>query len=180
MNRFQTTPGLVINRRSRLNCQLVTLLTPQLGKIEVLLKHGRRWSKLQLGNIVKAQIYHKDGFFWLSEVETNSSFLTSTKSLSQLNLLFYFLEITNRLVASNQHTDYLYQLAIQAINAIQTNDFKSFILTEMSLLKILGFGLPSSITASFNNSQFQDCQKQLHRCFESLIEQPLESPRLFR
>lgn len=186
MNYSQTSLGLVINRHTGLNqTQSVTILTPYLGKVRIFWKQGitsktHRNSKLQLGNIVKVQFHQKDKFSWLSEVETVSAFLNHPQNLSQLSLLFYLLEIINRLTADLQHTPNLYHTATKAIKSIQKNNFKSFIQAEILLLQQLGFGVPSQIDQLFHHSDFGNCQKQLSQHINSILEQPLESPKLFR
>ncbi len=186
MNRFQSTIGLVINRQLRGDKdQVITILTPQLGKIQTISKNilhpkSHRSSALQLGNLVKVQLYQKNNRYWLSEAISITSFLANHKNLSQLNLLFYFLELLNRFVKDNQHIDTLFDVSTSAVAAIGQNQFKKFIQQEIFLLQILGFGVPTQIHHTFQLQQLGPCQKQLHHYFESILEQPLESPKLFR
>ena len=108
MEKYQNTIGIVINKKTVKETDLlITLLTPKNGKIIALAKGAKnikssRLSCLQLGNTIKAQIYQKNDYLWLSESKTIISFLRQNKSLTQINLLFYFLEILNQLIAENQ------------------------------------------------------------------------------
>ena len=99
MEKYQNTIGIVINKKTVKETDLlITLLTPQYGKIIALAKGAKnikssRLSSLQLGNTIKVQLYKKNDYVWLSEAKTIIPFLQFDKSLTQINLLFYFLEI---------------------------------------------------------------------------------------
>ena len=186
MPRYSNTLGLVINKRTyHDNDLIITLLTPLMGII-VLHAFGAKNIKstrlgiLQLGNIIKAHIYDKNGHLWLSETQTVSSFLHHPKSLTQHNLLFYFLELINQLVAENQHTDNMYQVAANIVTAINDNNVKSYIFNEIELIKLLGFGVPPEITQNYQISNYKNCQKYLKNFLESIIEKKLESNKLFQ
>ena len=96
MDRYTSTIGLVINKKTSKEADLViTLLTPKMGKIVALAKGAKnikssRLGNLQLGNLIKVQLYQKNNFIWLSESQNIDSFLQTKKNLAQLNLLFYF------------------------------------------------------------------------------------------
>ena len=75
MERYQSTLGIVINKRtSKENDLLVTVLTPKSGKIVALAKGAKnikssRLGNLQLGNTIKIQLYQKNDFNWISETQ---------------------------------------------------------------------------------------------------------------
>jgi DNA repair protein RecO len=186
MAAYTTIEGIVIHKRPYRDADLwITLLTPNLGKISTLAKgvksiKSRRLSALQLGNIIKAHIYQKNDFSWISEATSLTPFLQTAKNLTQHNLLFYFLEITNYLIAENQHIENIYPTCRQIITAINQNDLVYFIRGEVDFLTHLGFGLPSEISQSLEAKDYKTTQTLLHRYFESLIEKHLESNKLFR
>ena len=99
MNRYQTVIGIVINKKTTKESDVfVSLLTTNNGKIVALAKGAKtikssRLGSLQLANTIKAQIYQKDNFNWLSETQTIDSFLTPSTSLTQINLIFYYIRI---------------------------------------------------------------------------------------
>lgn len=186
MPHFQNTPGIVIKTKTIKESDIfVTLLTPNLGKITVLAKGAKnikssRLGSLQLGNIIKAQLYQKNDFLWLSESITLSQFLHTKKNLTQLNLLFYFLELLNYFVADNQQINLIYPISEKVITAINHNNLADFIKYEIEFIRTLGFGLPSGIQKTFDDKDFIGCQKLIKIHLESIIEKPLQSSKLFK
>jgi DNA repair protein RecO (recombination protein O) len=186
MEHFQNTLGIVIKTKTVKESDiLVTLLTPQLGKITALAKGAKnikssRLGSLQLGNIIKANLYKKNDFLWLSESTTLSQFLHTKKNLTQLNLLFYILEILNLVIAENQQLPDVYETSEKIITAINHNHLAEFIKYEIKLINILGFGLPEEINKSFKQKNYINSQKLIKRHLESIIEKPLESNKLFK
>lgn len=186
MPNYSITTGLVINKRTyKDNDLIVTLLTPLVGKIVTRALGAKnikssRLASLQLGNIIKVHLYERNNQIWLSEAQTLTSFLHHKKTLTQHNLLFYFLELINQLVAENQHTPGIYEISAAIVNAINDNNFKLYIKNEIELIKLLGFGLPDEIVNFYQSGNYQSCQKYLKSFFESIIENKLESNKLFR
>lgn len=186
MEHFQNTLGIVIKTKTVKESDiLVTLLTPRLGKIIALAKGAKnikssRLGSLQLGNIILAHLYMKKDFLWLSESTTLSQFLHTKKNLTQLNLLFYFLELLNYFVAENQQLTNIYQISEQVITAINHNQLALFIKYEIEFIRQLGFGLPENIEDSFQQKDYIKAQNLIKRHLESIIEKPLESNKLFK
>jgi DNA repair protein RecO len=186
MDRYHSTLGIVINKKTVKETDLlVTLLTPKDGKLIALAKGAKnikssRQSSLQLGNIVKTNLYYKNEYVWLSEAKTLEPFLQSDKSLAQINLLFYFLEILNRLIADNQQIEGIYQISKNIIDAINNNHVGLYIKNEILFLETLGFGVPDDIVSYFNKKDYRTTQQLIKRFFESIIEKPLESNKLFK
>ena len=75
------TKAIVINIKNNREKDLtVTLLTPNLGKINVIASGAKsikstRSQSLQLGNIVKISLYQKNNYYWLTESNSTLSFL---------------------------------------------------------------------------------------------------------
>lgn len=186
MDRHISTIGIVINKKTSKEADLViTLLTPKIGKIVALAKGAKsikssRLGNLQLGNIIKVQLYQKNNFFWISETQNIDSFLQTDKNLAQLNLLFYFLEIVNQFVAENQQIEKIFDISKNIITAINKNYIHQYIQNEIYFLETLGFGVPQDIKDNFDNKEYKISQKLIKRFFESIIEKPLESNKLFR
>ena len=186
MDRHISTLGIVINKKTSKEADLViTLLTPKIGKIIALAKGAKsikssRLGNLQLGNIIKVQLYQKNNFFWISETQNVASFLQTDKNLAQLNLLFYFLEIVNQFVAENQQIEKMFDISQNIITAINKNYIHQYIQNEIYFLETLGFGVPVDIKENFNKKDYKTCQKLIKRFFESIIEKPLESNKLFK
>jgi len=186
MDKYKTTEAIVINRHnSKETDSLITLLTPRDGKIIALAKGAKnikssRLGSLQLGNIIKAHLYQKNDFLWISETQTINQFLQTNKSLTQLNLLFYFLEIINRFIAENQQLEGIYIISKNIIESINKNQVNRYIDNEIKLLDNLGFGIPPEILDSFQKKDYPTTQKLIKKFFESIIEKPLESNKLFK
>jgi len=186
MERYQSTLGIVINKRTSKEADLlITILTPKSGKIIALAKGAKnikssRLGNLQLGNTIKVQIYQKDSFNWISETKNIHPFLQTNKNLAQLNLLFYFLEIVNQLIAENQHIEGIFEVSQNIIESINKNLISKYIQNEIRFLELLGFGVPIEIKNNFIQKDYKTSQKLIKRFFESIIEKPLESNKLFK
>lgn len=186
MERYQSTLGIVINKKTSKEADLlITLLTPKLGKLVALAKGAKnikssRLGNLQLGNTIKVQLYQKDNFNWISETQNISPFLQTDKSLAQLNLLFYFLEIANQLIAENQAIENIFEVSQKIIEAINKNLINQYIFNEIKFLELLGFGVSNDIKETFSQKDYKGSQKLIKRYFEFIIEKPLESNKLFR
>ncbi|HAP38020.1 DNA repair protein RecO [Candidatus Shapirobacteria bacterium RIFOXYD1_FULL_38_32] len=186
MNRYQTVIGIVINKKTTKESDVfVSLLTTNNGKIVALAKGAKtikssRLGSLQLANTIKAQIYQKDNFNWLSETQTIDSFLTPSTSLTQINLIFYFLEIVNSLIAENQHIEGVFEISQNIIKSIYQNKVISFIKYEIKFIATLGFGVPKEITTAFSNKEYKKTQNLLRQYFENITEKKFESTKLFR
>lgn len=185
MPRYFNTLAIVINHRLYQETdQIVTLLTPDKGKLVVSAKGAKspkshRSGNLEIGNTIKTQLYEKNERYWLTDITVIKHSLNSPKSLMQLNLIFYFLEIVNHFIAENQHIDGAYQILTALINSVEQNNFSQLINSEINLLEILGFGVPENIINSQNKRNLQACQQEIKMFLESIIEQPLKSSRLF-
>lgn len=186
MDRYTSTVGIVINKKtSKESDLLITILTPKLGKIVALAKGAKnikssRLGNLQLGNTIKVQLYQKNDFTWISESQNLIPFMQTDKNLAQLNLLFYFLEIVNLFVAENQHIEKMFDISQNIITAINKNLISQYIQNEINFLEVLGFGVPHDIKENFANKDYKTSQKLIKRFFESIIEKPLESNKLFK
>lgn len=186
MDKYKNTEAIVIKRHNYKEQDiLVTLLTPYDGKIVALAKgvkniKSSRLGSLQLGNIIKVHLYQKNSFLWISETKTIDHFLQHHKNLTQLNLLFYFLEVLNSLIAENQHTPNIYSISKNIINSINKNQIYNYIKNEILFLETLGFGLPPEIVSTFNQKDYKKTQQLIKQFFESIIEKPLESNKLFK
>ncbi len=185
MPSYKTVSGIVINKKtSKESDLLITLLTPHDGKIVCLAKgaksiKSRRLGHLQLGNTIKASIFQKDNFNWLSESTTLNSFMQIQKNLVQLNLLFLFLEFINQLIPENQNTPGIYECCQKIISAIDKNHLKIYILNEINLIRLLGFGVPAEILTAYKKEDYKLTQNLLKNFYESIVEKPIVSNRLF-
>ncbi len=185
MPKYISTEAIVINKsRRREGDLLITLLTPKLGKINCLARgaqtlKSRRLGHLEIGTIIKTSLYNNNSFYWLSETESLSAFLHPSSFLSQINLLFYFLEIVNKLLPFEQTQEEIYPIVIKGVSSISQNKFSAFIKSEIIFLDKLGYGLPPEIISSFEKNDYKGTQALIKNYCESIIEKPLYSHKLF-
>jgi len=185
MPKFISTQAIVINKKHQKEGDLlITLLSPKLGKINCLAKgaaslKSRRLGHLEIGTIINASLYDKNSMYWLSESDSLYSFLHQSSSLSQINLLFYFVEIVNVLVPFEQRQSELYYLVVDVVKSISQNRFPSFIKQEILFLEKLGYGLPKEISQNYKNKDYKKTQSLIKKYCESIIEKPLHSTKLF-
>lgn len=178
------TTAIVINtKNNQENNLLVTLLTPNLGKIIVRASgaksiKSKRSPNLQLGNIIKVSLYQKNNHYWLTECQSSLSFLQIDHQLIQLNLLFYFLEILKNFAPENESLPELFKLSSQAINSLYQNSWPKFIKIQIEILNTLGFGAPTDLQQNYLNKNYQLAQQQLILYFESILQKPLFSHKL--
>jgi len=183
--RHQSTTGWILARSLSENDLRLTILSPNLGKIYSTAKGAQKITSsrlgiLQPGNEVKIQLYSKNDFYWVTESKTIYQFLCRPKTLTQINLLFYFLEITNALIPQANPDPVSYQLVSKLIKAIDTDNFHLLILSEIKLVEHLGFGPPPEIIRLLDQKDLRSCQQALNNYLQSIIERPLFSPNIFK
>jgi DNA repair protein RecO len=184
MSEFVVTKAIVINRLPRENNIDITLLTNKLGKIYVKANGAqkitsRRLGQIQLGNIINAHLYRRQNSFWLSEATVESAFLQNQISLSQSNLLFFILEVSNRLIPIEVNQPEIFLTINQAIDNIKNNSFAKLIKAEIKFLDLLGFGPPEDIIISFTEKNYRRCQQLITAYFESLTNHQFQSLKLW-
>lgn len=186
MERNTNTHAIVIKKQRRGEGDLLlTLFTPKLGKINCLAKgvqslKSRRLGHLEIGNIIKVSLYQKNNYWWLSESESQLSFLHHSQKLTQINLLFYFLEIANQLLPQNENQEEIYLILVKIIESISQDQFNLFIKYEILFLEALGYGIPPEIRENYGKQDYRNVQKLIKNYCESIIEKPLISNRLFQ
>jgi len=184
MAEFVVTKALVIKRTPKENDIAITLLTKKLGKIYVRANGAqkitsRRLGQIQLGNIITAHLYRHQNNFWLSESLVESAFLQNNIGLSQSNLLFFTLEISNYLIPSELNQPEIFLIVCQIIDNIKNNSFAKLINNEIKFLHLLGFGPPQEIISAFNQKKYRHCQQLITAYFESLTNHQFQSLKLF-
>lgn len=178
------TCAIVINLKNNREKDLtITLLTPNLGKINVIAPGAKsikstRSQSLQLGNILKISLYQKNNYYWLTESASTLSFLQKDHQLIQINLLFYFLEVIKNFAPENEISEELYNLSSLAIASLYNNQWPKFIKYQIDILNTLGFGAPLELKQNYHNKEYQLAQQQLIIYFESILEKPLASHKL--
>lgn len=188
MNKHFQTTGIVI-RKTELNesDRIITVLTPDIGKIDCIAKGARRISskfcgRLELFNEIKINCFQGRELATLNETELITCF-ADTQDLNKHRVLFYMAEISNRLIQQNQQIEGIYQLIRDTLENIGNSE-KTEILLHSYLIKLLtsigflpqwnrcsvcGDKLDISSTIRLNGNSNPACQK----CFcqsDRLIE----------
>lgn len=185
MPHFSSGLGLIINKKKLHEGDLqLTIFTQNLGKIICLAKgvrsiKSRRLGHLEIGNVVKFNLYQKDHFFWLSESESISPFLKNPKKLSQYNLLFFLYEVANSITPSEEVLPDIYLNLVNATQAIADDNYPDFIQEEIKFIQNLGFGHNPQINLYFKQKDYKNAQKAIKNYFESILEKPLKIDVLF-
>lgn len=180
----QNTQAIVVNtKNNKENNLFVSLLTPNLGKIHsyatgVKSIKSSRATSIQIGNIIKVSLNHKNNFYTIGECQTTLSFLQKDHQLIQLNLLFYFLEILKNFAPENEPSPELFKLSSLAITSLYNNQWPKFIKCQIEILNSLGFGAPADLQQNYLNKNYQLAQQQLIIYFESILQKPLYSHKL--
>lgn len=183
--RHVSTSGWIISRSTHESDLRLVILTLTLGKIFATAKGAQkitsqRLGMLQPGNEVKILLYTKNDYSWVSESKILFHFLHHQKSLTQINLLFYFLEVINALIPPHHSDRFTYELVSELIHAIESDNFYLLIGSEIKLIGQLGFGPPINIIDLYKNQNLSACQQMLNSYLQSLIERPLFTPQLFK
>jgi DNA repair protein RecO len=185
MNRYQKLQGIIIKKQALSESDLlITILSKHDGKIVCQAKgvkniKSRRLGNLELGNIVKAQIYTKQDFAHLTEIENLQKRILDSPNLTQISMLFYFFELLNQLLPQKDFNPKIYDLTLKTLRVIQKEDLSSFIQAEILLCQLLGFGPPPEIIRSYQSQNQKQTQQLLNAYFENLIQKPLQSLKLF-
>ncbi len=186
MNPYQKIQGVIIAKRNLKESDLlVTIFSKSLGKIICKARgvksiKSRRLGSLELGNIVKAQLYTKFDFYHLTEVENLERPILESPNLAQISMLFYYFELLNILLPEKEPQPAIYNITPQTIKAIKEKKLDHFIKSEILLCQYLGFGPPPEIITSFNQKKYRQTQQLLNSYFQNLIQKPLQSLKLFK
>jgi len=145
------TEGVVIRRINLGDAdQIVTMLTPDFGKIAVIAKGCRKLTSIFCGRL---ELYYRlrvTGYWgrdlgYLKEVEVLEDTTFSDLSLSRHHALATLAEVTHRLIQDEQCVEGVYPLLCQASRSLKTGDRlqSDMELFLQKLLSLLGFMPPA-------------------------------------
>lgn len=124
-----TTDGLVLRvRATGENDKLLTLLTPEEGRITVCVKGGR---SLKSGSLPATQLFaygnyeinDRNGFKWLHGASSRTQFIGLSKSVEKVALASYFSSIAEELSGENEPAEDILRLILNSLYALE-NDKK--------------------------------------------------------
>jgi DNA repair protein RecO (recombination protein O) len=127
--------------------RIITIFSYQQGKLNLLAKGARKITSSKLGSMELGSVitYEAvDGYSLPIITELNSKQKLLKGNLDEITLLFYLLELIEKMIPEQEPDEYLYQklkeLLSQDITKKHLQQFQIF------LLKHLGFGLPDNPT----------------------------------
>lgn len=124
-----TTDGLVLRvRATGENDKLLTLLTPEEGRITVTVKGGR---SLKSGSLPATQLFaygnyeinDRNGFKWLHGASSQTQFIGLSKSVEKVALASYFSSVAEELSGENEPAEDILRLILNSFYALE-NDKK--------------------------------------------------------
>ena len=154
--------------------RLVTVFTPDYGKLTLLAKGIRRLTSRKKGHLelftqVKLQVAVGKNLDLITEAETINSFSKLRQNLNRVRIAYLFSELVNELTAENQEHREVYDLLLANLNQLDQSVAPKDLIEnfEKNLLQILGFGLP------INHDR-----QSLEAHIISITEKPLNSKKL--
>ena len=175
MNRLFKTEGIVIRKTNFGETdQILTLVTPDLGKISLLAKGSRRLPSQFCGRVgLLYQIaftgYQGKGLGYLREAEIVRAEPFEKRSGKIHAALFYIAELTGKLLPEGQMTEGVYELLGQTLlqMQIETRPVEIAERYAMELLCRLGFLPPSPV-------------KNLAFALNEILSKPLRSEAMLK
>ncbi|MFH0820618.1 MAG: DNA repair protein RecO [Candidatus Peregrinibacteria bacterium] len=145
------TEGVVIRRMDLGEAdQIVTLLTPELGKIHCIAKGCRKLTSKFCGRVELYYRLHVTGYWgrdfgYLKEVEVLDDTTFFDLSLARHHALATVAEVTHKLIQDEQNVEGVYPLLCEVSRSLKTGNRLQ---TELEmflqkLLSLLGFTLPT-------------------------------------
>jgi len=166
----------IILKRSNLNeaDRLITVFSQNQGKLKLIAKGirkltSRKKGHLELFTLSKLLIAKTKTLDIVTEAQTIKGFPELRKNLNRVRIAYLLAELVDKLTPENQDHPEIYHLLIENFSKLNSNKApKNLILDfEINLLKILGFGLPKTIT-----------RQSLESHIAGIIEKPLNSKKI--
>ncbi|MBU1322823.1 DNA repair protein RecO [Patescibacteria group bacterium] len=175
MIKVYKTVGLVLNQQNFSEAdRLLTIFTRDFGRIRLLAKAVRKLSSRKRGHLelfsqVKIVCAKGKNLDLITEAETVNSFSALRQNLNRVRIAYLLCELINDLTAENQEHQDVYQLLLLHLTQLNSPGApKNLIFNfEKSLLELLGFGLPHTLT-----------QSSLEAHILSITEKPLNSKKI--
>ena len=174
---FRTyTAEAIIIKRLNLNeaDRLLTIFAKNYGKKKIMAKGIRRLTSrkkghLELFNQARLFIAKGKNIDIVTEAKTINNFSNLRKNLSSVRIAYLFAELIDQLTAEEQENNQVYNLLLDNLSQLnQTRINKNIIIDfEKSLLQLLGFGLPKTIS-----------KQSLESHIASITEKPLNSKKI--
>lgn len=178
MNRTYQTKAIIIKRFNFGEAdKILTLYTPDYGKIHCLAKGirktiSRKAASLELFNLASIFTVKGKNLDLITEAYIIDSFLDWRKNLNKVALAFQFCELCDRLSAENQENQSIFELLVNSLEKLRTDDLNLKGLSDgfkKKILELTGFGLPAVCD-----------NKNLSFYIEEIIEKKINSDLFLR
>ena len=169
------TVGLILNQKNFFEAdRLLTVFTKDFGRLRLLAKSVRKLTSRKRGHLelfsqVKIVCAKGKNLDLITEAETVNNFPVLRRNLNRVRIAYLLCELVNDLTAENQEHDDVYQLLLNNLLLLDSSSAPQNLIFnfEKSLLQLLGFGLPHTLTQSF-----------LEAHISSITEKPLNSKKI--
>jgi len=175
MIRSYKTTAIILKRTNFSEAdRLITVFTKNYGKLKLIGKGirkltSRKKGHLELFTLTNLQIAKTKSIDIITEAEAIDNFPNLRKNLNRVHIAYLFSELTDKLTAEGQEHQEVYHLLLESLKALNSQSApKTLIINfEKQLLKVLGFGLPKTIS-----------RQSLEHHIYSIIEKPINSKKL--
>lgn len=177
MRNFRTE-GIIIRRRNFQDAdRIITVLTPNHGKIAVRASGirripSRRSAHVELLNHSILGLYNSHKFPVLTEAQTIDSFSQIKGDFHKVGLAYHLCELVDGLCPENQENRQVFTLVKNTLTRISIVEDASKIVHEfqMELLSVLGY---------WNRQEFLAKEMDMDRFVETILERKLKSKSIF-
>lgn len=178
-SRFIKTQGIVLKRTNYAEKdRIITLITPEFGKMKVLAKGVRKVPSRRAGHLEvfthgEFSLYKGKTFEHVAEVTTLTSFPNIVVNLTKASFSYYVAELTDRLIPEKQEAEEVFDRLLYSLSTIDAAEkeeeyHKEIYEYALDLLWILGY-LPRTQRIPV---------EKLTSHIEEIIERKLKTPKL--
>ena len=175
MNRTYKTFGVVLKQNNFGEAdRLLTVFTKTHGKVKLLAKSVRKLSSRKRGHLelfshAKLVCAKGKNLDLITEATTVDNFPQLRQNLNRVRIAYLLCELVNDLTAENQEHEDIYNLLLFYLSQLNNSSASKKLIFnfEKSLLELLGFGLPATLT-----------QFSLEAHISSITEKPINSKKI--
>lgn len=147
--RSVVTQGIVLKRTNIGEAdRVVTLLTPDMGKIVCIAKGARKMNSskrgiLEPGNRIKVMLIPTSSMMILTQATLQADLSSTWSNLNQLRRLSQILEIVDRLLMEAESDPEIFLLVAELLEAVQAQTASDTLVREQLDILIQSLGFPS-------------------------------------
>jgi len=146
MKKSLKTEGVVIKRRKFSEAdKILTIFTPDLGKITAISKGVRKIKSKMAGslepfNVVNLNLYHGQTFFTITGAQVTKSFENIAKNLQKTSKAFYLGELIDKFFEEQEKARGGFEIFLEALRYLDKNDDELVIrIFELKIIEESGF-----------------------------------------